>query len=294
MTGPATMAAQPPQGQISSIRVGLIGAGIGASRTPRMHMDAARALGLVLDYTLVDADELAGAPGIAALLDKVEADGFAGVNITFPFKRAALAHVDTVAPSAEAVGATNTIVFRDGRRYAHNTDYSGFAEGFRRGITDRPCDHVLLLGAGGAGGAVANALLDNGVKRLFIHDTQADAATALVASIAARLGTGRASVATELRTACAAADGIVNATPVGMAKLPGTPLEPALIESRHWVCDIVYFPLETALLAQARAKGCHTIDGSGMAVFQAVAAFELFTGAHPDPAQMRASFDSFT
>ena len=75
---------------------------------------------------------------------------------------------------------------------------------------------------------------------------------------------------------------------------PGTPIDMALVEPRHWVADIVYFPLETTFLAQARAKGCHTIDGSGMAVFQAVAAFELFTGCTPDPARMRATFDSFT
>ncbi|MCB1387957.1 MAG: shikimate dehydrogenase [Rhodobacteraceae bacterium] len=276
-----------------TFRVGLIGAGITASRTPRMHVDEGRALGLDYAYDLIDTDTMPAAPTIGGLLDKAQADGLAGVNVTFPYKRLAMAAVDEVAPSAAAVGATNTVVFQGGRRIAHNTDYSGFAEGFRRGIKGHAHATVLLLGAGGAGGAVANALLDNGVTLLFIHDTNADSASALIASIEARLGKGRAKSVKDLRVAAAAADGIVNATPVGMAKLPGTPIDMALVEPRHWVADIVYFPLETEFLAQARAKGCHSIDGSGMAVFQAVAAFELFTGVTPDPARMRATFDSF-
>lgn len=277
------------------VSVGLIGAGIGASRTPRMHVEAGRALGLDYRYDLIDTDRLPiPVPGIDALLGQAQAEGFAGVNVTYPYKRAALDAVDEIAPSAAAVGATNTVVFKAGRRIAHNTDYTGFAEAFRRRIGDRARASVLLLGAGGAGGAVANALLDNGTRLLFVHDTDPASAAALIAAIERRLGPGRAKPVKDLRVACAAADGIVNATPVGMAKLPGTPIDLGLLKPRHWVADIVYFPLETAFLRGARAKGCHTIDGSDMAVFQAVAAFELFTGQTPDPALMRATFDSFT
>ncbi|MCW1930924.1 shikimate dehydrogenase [Pararhodobacter zhoushanensis] len=285
---PVTLASPSP-----GLRAALIGAGIGASRTPRMHVEEGRALGLDYGYDLIDADQLM-TRDIAALLDQAQADGLAGVNVTFPFKRAALDHVDSIAPSALAVGATNTVVFGPDGRVAHNTDYAGFAEGFRRDIGTQAQGCALLLGAGGAGGAVANALLDSGVRLLFVQDVDTAAAEALVTSITARLGAGRVRLAGDLRVAAAAADGIVNATPVGMAKLPGTPLDMALVEPRHWVADIVYFPLETAFLQQARAKGCHGIDGSGMAVFQAVLAFELFTGRKPDPARMRATFDSFT
>ena len=277
-----------------SLRVGLVGAGIQASRSPAMHVAAGRALGLDLSYDLIDTDT-ADWQGLAldALLTRLADAGFAGVNVTFPHKRAALALCDTVAPSAAAVGATNTIVFRGGQRIAHNTDYSGFAAGFLAGIGGRDHATALLIGAGGAGGAVAQALVDHGVKRLFIHDTDSAAADRLVAAITDRLGPGRAVLAGDLRIAAAMAAGIVNATPVGMAKLPGLPLDPALIEPRHWVADIVYVPLETELLRTARAKGCHTIDGSGMAVGQAVAAFQHFTGLQPDAARMRATFDSF-
>ena len=89
------------------------------------------------------------------------------------------------------------------------------------------------------------------------------------------------------------ANGIVNCTPVGMEKHPGLPLSAAAIDPRQWVADIVYFPLETELLRAARAQGCRSLDGSGMAVFQAVRAFELFTGRPADPNRMKATFDAF-
>ncbi len=277
----------------SALRVGLIGAGISASRSPAMHVAAGRALRLDVCYDLIDTDG-ANWQGLSldVVLSRLAAMGYVGVNVTFPHKRAALALCDVVAASAAAVGATNTIVFRGAQRIAHNTDYSGFAAGFLTGIGPRSHATALLLGAGGAGGAVANALVDSGVKRLFIHDTDLQAASRLVAAINTRLGQGRAQLARDLRIAAAAADGIVNATPVGMAKLPGTPLDMALVEARHWVADIVYVPLETEFLRQAGARGCHVIDGSGMAVGQAGAAFEHFTGCKPDEALMRATFDS--
>ncbi|MCL9849061.1 shikimate dehydrogenase, partial [Ralstonia solanacearum] len=94
----------------------------------------------------------------------------------------------------------------------------------------------------------------------------------------------------DLAAAMAAADGLVHATPTGMAGHPGLPLPPDLLQSRHWVAEIVYFPLETELLRHARALGCRTLDGGGMAVFQAVGAFELFTGIAPNAHRMLAHF----
>jgi shikimate dehydrogenase len=108
--------------------------------------------------------------------------------------------------------------------------------------------------------------------------------------LAARFGAGRAVVVGDLAAEVAAADGLVNCTPVGMAKLPGTPLPVALLRPALWVAEIVYFPLETELLRAARAIGCRTLDGGGMAVFQAVGAFRLFTGLEPDAARMQRHF----
>jgi shikimate dehydrogenase len=146
------------------------------------------------------------------------------------------------------------------------------------------------MGAGGAGAAVAHSLLAEGVGRLAIADTEAGRAGALADALNARFGAGRAVAAEDLAAEMAAADGLVNCTPVGMAKLPGTPLPVALLRPALWVAEIVYFPLETELLRAARAIGCRTLDGGGMAVFQAVGAFRLFTGIEPDAARMLRHF----
>lgn len=273
------------------VLVGLVGEGIGASRTPRMHIEEGRRQGLAYDYRLIDTS-LAPPVPLGLLLDRLEAEGYTGVNVTYPFKRETIPHLHSLSRNAEALGSVNTVVFQNGRRFGHNTDYWGFAESFRRGLPTVVRDAVLLVGAGGAGAAVAHALLDAGVGRLMILDPDAGAAERLVAALITRYGAGRAEVAPDLEAA-RAADGLVNASPVGMAKLPGSPIPEALVEPRHWVADVVYFPLETPLLAIARAKGCATLPGSGMAIFQAVRAFELFTGRPADAEAMRVTFDSF-
>lgn len=288
-------AGNAPTDAAGTIRAALIGAGIGASRTPAMHMAEGRAQGLAYHYDLIDT---AGRPGadIGALLAEAEAVGCRGVNVTHPFKQAALAHLDSLSPAAEAVGAVNTVVFEDGRRHGHNTDCWGFAEAFARELAEAPREVVLLLGAGGAGGAVAEALMAQGVGLLLIRDSRQEAAETLAQRLAARHGAARVEAVSPGTEALAAAAqracGLVNATPIGMASHPGLPLPAALIRPRHWVADIVYFPLETELLATARARGCRVMSGAGMAVFQAVRAFELFTGRKADPDRMRAAFEA--
>jgi shikimate dehydrogenase len=287
-TGPVeNQLVDPTAKAAQALRVGLIGRGIQLSRTPAMHEAEARAQGLNLRYELIDLDMLDGTPTLADLVTRAEADGFAGLNVTFPFKRDAIALLDELSPAAVKIGAVNTIVFADGKRRGHNTDFWGFAESLRQGLPDVSKRSVLLLGAGGAGGAVAQALRDVGVLDIAVFDQNLPAAEALAAQV------GGLAVA-NLATAAVNADGIVNTTPMGMAKLPGMAIHADLIEPRHWVADIVYFPRETELLATARARGCRVLDGSGMAVFQAVRAFELFSGLKPEPNRMRAAFEAFT
>lgn len=277
----------------ATMRAGLVGRGIGLSRTPAMHEAEGRALGIDYSYRRFDMDEpdMAGVT-LAQVLETAEAQGFGGLNVTYPYKIEVIDHLHTLSDNARAVGAVNTVVFRDGRRAGHNTDLWGFAEGFRQGMADAPLGEVLLLGAGGAGGAVAHALLSLGVRSLRIFDTDAARVAALIASLEARFGQGRAVPADSPESVAPRLDGVVNATPVGMAKLPGSPFPAALLRPGMWVADIVYFPLETELLASARAAGCRVLPGSGMAVYQAVRAFELFTGIRPNPARMRATFES--
>ncbi|MEQ8896231.1 MAG: shikimate dehydrogenase [Roseovarius sp.] len=273
------------------LRLGLVGRGIGLSRTPAMHEAEAAAHGLTCRYELLDT-EAGVADDLGAILQRAEAAGFAGLNVTYPYKQAVMAHLDGVSEAAGRIGAVNTVVFRDGGRFGHNTDYLGFSESVRRGLPGAVLDRVLLLGAGGAGAALGFALADLGVRRLMIADTREGAAAALAGAVGTgAVGTG-AEVANDVAEAMALADGVVNATPVGMAKLPGTPIPPALLEPRHWVADIIYFPMETAFLRAARETGCRTLSGAGMAVYQAVRAFELFTGRAADAERMRRTFEA--
>jgi shikimate dehydrogenase len=286
----------PPDEALAALRargllLGLIGAGIQASRTPALHMAEAAAQGFPCIYRIIDLDGIAGgAAALPGLLTAAEQLGFAGLNITFPVKQAVLPLLHDLSEEAAALGAVNTVVLRDGRRIGHNTDCSGFGEAFARGLPDVRRERVVQLGAGGAGAAVAQALLRAGVARLAIHDVDASRAEALAAALTARFGAGRAALAGALPAAVAEADGLVNCTPVGMVKLPGLPLPEAALHQRLWVAEIVYFPLETALLKAARKLGCRTLDGGGMAVFQAAHAFRHFSGIAPDAERMLASF----
>lgn len=275
--------------------LGLIGTGIQASLTPAMHMQEAEALGFRHVYRLIDVTELGlGVEALPDLLTAAERTGFNGLNITHPCKQLVLPLLHELSDDARAIGAVNTVVFKDGKRIGHNTDASGFAAAFRRGLPDVRLDRVVQFGAGGAGCAVANAVLGLGASCLTLVDTDAARAADLAASLCARFGPGRAEACRDLAGAVASADGLINATPLGMAKYPGQAVPDTMLRPSHWVSDIVYFPLETALLASARAKGCQVLSGGGMAVFQAVDAFRLFTGQPPSEERMLTHFAQLT
>lgn len=277
------------------VLAGLIGSGIGASLTPAMHEREGAAQGLRLVYRRIDLAALGlGPEALEDLLVAAQRFGFAGLNITHPGKQAVIPLLDDLSPDASAIGAVNTVVLRDGKRVGHNTDISGFAEGFRRGLPEVARRQVVQLGAGGAGAAVAHALLGLGVERLVLFDVEPIRAAALAGELAARFGAGRAVTSADLTLDVADADGLVNCTPIGMAKYPGLPLPAALLRPALWVAEIVYFPLETELLRCARGMGCRTLDGGGMAVFQAVGAFRLFTGIEPDADRMLGHFRALT
>lgn len=273
------------------ILAGLVGRGIQASLTPALHQGEGDAQSLRYLYRLIDADQLGvDDSALPALVEGAQRSGFTGLNITFPFKQAIVPLLDELSEEARGIGAVNTVVFKDGKRIGHNTDCLGFAEGLRRGLPNVARRQVVQLGAGGAGSAVAHALLAEGVEQLTLFEVDAARGQALVENLAQRFGAGRALLGNDLAATLAAADGLVNTTPVGMSKLPGTPLPVHLLHERLWVAEIIYFPLETELLRHARALGCRTLDGGTMAVFQAVKAFELFSGRPADAARMQAHF----
>ena len=273
------------------VLLGLIGAGIQQSLTPPLQEAEGDAHGLRIQYRILDVDLLGlGDHALPRLLDAARITGFAGVNVTFPCKQEVLPLLDGLSDDARAMNAVNTVVFRDGCATGHNTDASGFASGFRRGLPGASTESVVLVGAGGAGSAVAHAMLALGTRELRIVDQEPSRAEQLAQGAAARFAGRRVVSVESVGDALAGASGVINATPIGMTKLPGAPFDPSLLHAGQWVADCVYRPLETALLVAARARGCRTLDGGGMCVGQAADAFRLFTGLAPDEARMARTF----
>jgi shikimate dehydrogenase len=255
-----------------------------------MHEQEAGAHGWSCRYERLDLDLVPGkTAALPSLIDAAERDGFAGLNVTHPCKVSVLPYLTDLSADARNVGAVNTIVFTGRGRIGFNTDWSGFRESVSRGLTGAPLSRVVQLGAGGAGAATAYAALQMGVAHLDIVDVVGSRAEALAERMN-RLFPGRAFVSSDPAAALRHADGLIHATPTGMSSQPGLPLAADLIERRLWIAEIVYVPIETELLRVAGQRGCRTLDGSGMAVWQAVEAFRLFTGAAADPDRMRAFF----
>ena len=277
--------------RIDKLLVGLIGQGIQRSLTPSMQEEEARAQGLRLHYQLIDLDLVGQGPeALPGLLAAARTMAFAGLNITYPCKQAVIPLLDDLSDEAQAMGAVNTVVFRDGRAIGHNTDGSGWRWGFERTLPGADLSRVVLLGAGGAGSAIAHSLCRMKAGQLVVVDQDGARARALADELNRRYGGNAASGSVDAAPALAGATGLVHATPTGMDKLPGLPLPATLLRPDLWVSEIVYFPLETALLKAARALGCRVVDGGTMAVGQAVGAFELFTGRAADPKRMDAHF----
>jgi len=278
-----------------SYLLGLVGAGISASLTPAMQEREGWASGLSLVYRLIDLERAEGhRADLAEVLTWAQRLGFDGLNITHPFKQAVVPLLDELSEDAQDLGAVNTVLFRDGRRLGRNTDWSGYSSAFRSALPDAVRDRTVLVGAGGAGVAVGYGLLRQGAEHVAVLDTEVERAQRCTERLARRFGDDRVSVTQDVAEALEDAKGVVNATPVGMLGHPGSALPTELLRSDLWVSDVVYFPLETQLVATARSRGCRVLPGGGMAVHQAVGAFEYFTGRTPDAGRMTRHFEELT
>ena len=265
--------------------VGIIGDPVGHSLSPRIHNAAFAECGLDLVYVPL-AVTRAGLPAAVAGL---RALGLRGANVTVPHKVAAAALLDELDETAAALGAVNTIVVEDGRLRGHDTDVVGFARALGeawRGPS--PGTRALLLGAGGAARAVALALADLGVATTVVNRSVENAERLIETIVAAR---PRAKLAAAPLDALDAAfvqahAVLVNATSLGMeggGQVPGALADNVV--NGQVVVDLVYGERPTGLLAAARARGAGTVDGLSMLVWQAAAAFELWTGL-PAPMQV--------
>ena len=275
---------------MSKVLIGLIGAGIQRSLSPALHEEEARHHGLRLHYQLIDLDAAGVGPEVLPeLIRAARIMRFAGLNITFPCKQSVIPLLDSLSEEAKAIGAVNTVVREADRLVGYNTDGSGWSWGFRRALPDADLSRVVLLGAGGAGSACADAVLRLGAKQLLIVDQDAERARSLASRLNQHFKAGPAS-AGDIETAMNRASGLIHATPTGMLKIPGMPLPERLLSPALWVSEVVYVPLETELLKAARRVGCRTADGGHMNVGQATRGFKLFTGLDADTARMDAHF----
>ena len=267
---------------MKKILLGLLGTGIQRSMSPALHEEEGRHHGLRVHYQLIDFADPAILPGLVSALRAI---GFSGFNVTYPYKQSVIPLLDALSDEARSIGAVNTVV-RDGERLVgHNTDGSGWSWGFKRALPKADLTKVVLLGAGGAGSACADAVLRLGAERLVVVDRD----LARAQSLASRLSKS-ASAESELKAAMNGASGLIHATPTGMASMPGMPIEERLLQPAMWVSEVVYVPLETELLKAARRIGCRTVDGGHMNVGQALRGFKLFTGLDADAARMDAHF----
>jgi shikimate dehydrogenase len=274
------------------ILLGLIGANIMGSLSPALFADAFATAGIDGFYHLMDVDCLRERR-LPQLLDAIKAAGFAGTNITYPFKQDILPVLDTVDPEAAQIGAVNTVTIApDGRTTGYNFDRRGWRHSFEEafGRNSARGAMVVLVGAGGAGRAVAFALMDLDVECLVIHDRDALRRDALTADLAKYYGASRCRATTDLERDITKADGVVNATQVGMRGFPGNPVPISALTSAHWAADVIYTPIETAFIRAAAATGARVMTGGGMCVHQAVEAFRLFTGIEPDLTRLHRTF----
>ena len=269
------------------VLLGLLGAPIAHSATPATQEAAARAAGFEAHYHLIEVAG-AGRDDLVAMLDGIRRLGFAGINVTFPYKEAVVPLLDALAPEAEAIGAVNTIVVENGRLTGHNTDASGFAAAYRELRRDDGDAPVAIIGAGGVGKAIAYALAGCGVKRLRLFDVDPDKAQALVRLLGSH---AEITIAPDVEAAVTGAAGIVNGSPVGMLPDRGTPVPARLIHGSQWVADAVYHPLWTPLLKAAQEAGATVMTGRELSLKQALDAFRLFTGAEPNEDAMAEAFD---
>ncbi|MDH3513074.1 MAG: shikimate dehydrogenase, partial [Gammaproteobacteria bacterium] len=241
------------------LKLGLIGDNIAQSRAPCLHEMAGRLTNLTISYERLVPRELG--TRFEEIFASCEANGFRGINVTYPYKELAASKVKINDPVVRAMGAVNTVLFERSGPIGFNTDYSGMIAAYRGVLGDRAAGRVCMIGAGGVGKAVAFAMLKLGLERLWIVDLDRRKAENLAARLKAVSPATPVSVADDAEAIAAHVDGLVNCTPVGMVGHEGTPLPREQMRSGQWAFDAVYTPIDTQFLTDAVAEGLIAISG---------------------------------
>ncbi len=263
------------------LKTGLIGEHISRTRLPRALEIMCAMAGWRLEFELIDT---AGRSDFdfAATVDGLRAAGWTGVTATHPWKaRAADYAGSAMLPELRGLGASNTLVFQPSLT-AHNTDYTGFIGAWRANMEAAP-GRVAMAGAGGVARALGPALVALGAEEVAVWDKRADVAESLVALIGPK---GRLVPFDRAAEAVRRAQGLVNATPLGMKEYPGTAFDPALLAGRIWAFDAVYTPTMTQFLQDAAKAGLHCLTGFDLFRHMAIGSFAAYTGIALEPAEV--------
>jgi shikimate dehydrogenase len=270
-----------------TLRLGLIGGNITQTRSPALHVACGLSIGLNVTYDLLIPQEQG--LDLPAMLARCERSGFAGVNVTYPFKEAAIQLAEAGDTIVSDMGSSNTICFAANGPHAFNTDYTGFIAAFRARFGKADPGRTLVLGAGGVGRAVVFALAAIGASEIRLFDTDDFKTDALMAAVRHAFPHCSASKAYEpellILDEC---DGVVNCTPLGMAGRPGSPLPANTHGKLRWAFDAVYTPEHTLFREQTSRLGAQFLPGWELYFHQGIHAFELFSGIAPDVEWVRA------
>jgi shikimate dehydrogenase len=262
-------------------RLGLIGGNIAASRSPVLHTVCALSVGGNASYDLIIPSERG--KSLADLLKDCAAQGFDGVNVTYPHKEEAAALVKAGDPVVAAMGSSNTVRFTAEGPRAFNTDYTGFMAAFRARFGETAPGRVLMIGAGGVGRAVAFGLAALGAAEIVLHDADLAKVVLLARAVGAQFPDVAVRAAEPGQLAdLSGLDGVVNCTPLGMVGRPGSVLPDGVRGAPSWAFDAVYTPDQTQFRAQVEKMGATFLSGYDLYFHQGVQAFEIFSGKKPD------------
>ena len=268
------------------VRLGLIGDNIARSKSPMLHRLVGHQHGLVITYDRLIPKDMG--LGFDAVFAHCAADGYRGINITYPYKEIVTAKVRVDDPLVRGIGAVNTVVFEPDGPRGFNTDYSGFVAAYRGLRGETPPGVTLMIGTGGVGRAVAFGLLALGVGTLRLVDRDRAKAEALAIDLRAAAPGTEIEVWDTAEAAAKGAGGLINCTPVGMVGYDGTPLPAPAMAGAKWAFDAVYTPVDTQFLGDAAAAGALILSGYELFFFQGVHASEIFLGRSMDQARLRA------
>lgn len=259
-----------------TLRLGLIGGNILATRSPSLHIVCGLSVGLNTTYDLLVPAEFG--LGFADMVAHCRRSGFDGVNVTYPHKEEAVLAGEAGDPAVAAMGSSNTLRLRDGATQAFNTDHSGFVAAYRARWGEASPGRVLVIGTGGVGRAVVFGLATLGASEVLLYDTDPVKAAALQSAVSAYHGVPVRQIDETMLRDLAGIDGVINCTPLGMIGRAGSPLPAGVRGGPRWAFDAVYTPEHTVFRGQVEALGADFLSGYELYFHQGIHAFEIFSG----------------